>query len=101
MNLLLQSKPSPWSDIWTDTITPKQRKYLKHVDLHSITVGNGWINGRIQYRALVDFACGGAKDRGIPQLAADGVCRWAEKLLIQGEKLMDRCYDRFSWYAHP
>nr|XP_031858852.1 uncharacterized protein CI109_005671 [Kwoniella shandongensis]KAA5525924.1 hypothetical protein CI109_005671 [Kwoniella shandongensis] len=88
MNAKIRGKPSLWDDTWpaplsTDSYVP--------LNLTSISVGNGWINGRVQYRSWVDFACGGAEERGIPNLATEGDCKWARDRLNDGEKLIDQC----------
>ncbi|KAK8864746.1 hypothetical protein IAR55_002002 [Kwoniella newhampshirensis] len=88
MNAKILGKLSLWEDTWS---TPSDLERYSPLNLTSISVGNGWINGRVQYRSWVDFACGGAEDRGIPQLAQEGDCRWAQDRLTGGEKLMDSC----------
>ncbi|WWC71786.1 uncharacterized protein I206_105745 [Kwoniella pini CBS 10737] len=96
-NLLLQDLPSPWSDIWETT--ELAHRSPKFINLTSISVGNGWINGRVQYRAMIEFACGHAQDEGVPMLGDKEECAWAMGLVEQGEKLLNRCYDRFSCAA--
>ena len=95
MNAKLSGRTSLWDDIWpAEEIDGKGYKAL---NLTGISIGNGWINGRIQYRAMVEFACGGAKEIGVPFLAGKDQCAWAERGLAAGEKLLDKCEDRIEW----
>jgi hypothetical protein len=95
MNAHIAQAPSLWDDIWPNT----QLDNISYIPLNltSISVGNGWINGRVQYRSWVDFACGGAAERGVPMLAKKEDCAWALDMVKQGENLIDRCTNLIEW----
>ncbi|KAK4687542.1 hypothetical protein P7C73_g2582, partial [Tremellales sp. Uapishka_1] len=94
MNAIITGRPSLWHDIWPLTpLEKRQARNYEPLNLTSISVGNGWINGRVQYRTLVEFACGGAVDEGIMRLANEEECRWAKRMVEKGEELIDRCKD--------
>ncbi len=99
MNARLTDIPSLWDDIWPEPEPVDQTRFKAYrlLNLTSISVGNGWINSRIQYRSWVEFACGGAKVSGVPLLASERECEWAMERLEEGETMMDGCSSRAEW----
>lgn len=101
MNAKLAGEHS-WEDIWPTS--PAEAADLRTRDpqarmlnLTSISIGNGWVNSRVQYRALIDFACGGAAERDVPLRADVQDCEWARQRVLEGEALMDNCTSVAGW----
>jgi carboxypeptidase C (cathepsin A) len=92
MNAQLDDESSLWTDIWP---TDVPRKTDLRLNLTSLSVGNGWINGRKQYRSLVDFACSDE----IPIPADKNDCKWARDKVAEAEILLDTCSTKLEWYV--
>ncbi|ORX36239.1 Alpha/Beta hydrolase protein [Kockovaella imperatae] len=92
MNAKIAGEPSLWEDIWEDEATDDAIR----LNLTSISIGNGFINNRVQARFNIEYACGGAD---IPMLGDAEECEWARKQIDMAEELMDTCRSKVECSA--
>lgn len=90
MNLKIAGEESLWDDIWHD----RPHKSAFPLNLKSISIGNGFINNRVQSRYNIEYACGGAD---VPAVADPAECAWARKEHAEAEELMANCRTPKEW----